>query len=165
MDYAYIARGDGNCCLCRQWARERWHIVVECEIVKELWQKLGLMVEPLCGNITIDSKEMAFGVTGSDKKTKLRNRLGFTLRSTIMTMRGLKLGDNETTIDQLWKIFLQNLKKNLIEEWYVAKLEGSVILFEAHTLVGGLLGQLTEGEVAWSPIFDEIRFHYYNIYD
>ena len=134
-------------------------------MVKKLWQKLGLLVEPLSGNVTIDSKEMAFGLTGNDKKTKLRNRISFTLRSTIMSMRGLKIGNMEATVDRLWQTFLQNLKKNLIEDWYVAKLEGSVVLFEAHTLVGGLLGQLTEGEVVWSSIFDEIRFCYYNIFD
>ena len=68
MDHAYIERGDGNCCLCGQYARKRWHVITECEITKKLWQRLGQLVEPLCGNVTINVKEMALGLPEKDKE-------------------------------------------------------------------------------------------------
>ena len=45
MDFAYIARGDGHCMLCGDWARERWHVVVDCRVVRDLWARLGAVVE------------------------------------------------------------------------------------------------------------------------
>ena len=76
------------------------------------------MVEPLGLNNTIEQREMAFGLTGNDK-TKLRNRLCFTLRSTVMSMRGIRSGDVDATVDRLWSIYLRHLnKKELIEQWF-----------------------------------------------
>ena len=65
MDYAYIARGDGCCCLCGEWARQRWHIVVECEVVRQLWGRLGGVVEVGGGGV-VDRCEMALGCEGRD---------------------------------------------------------------------------------------------------
>ena len=165
MDHAYIGRGDGHCLLCGEWARRRWHVITECEVVKLLWQRLGLMVQPLGLNNTMDQREMAFGLTGNDKKTKLRNRLGFTLRSTVMSMRAIRSGDVDATVDRLWSIYLRRLKKELIEEWLCDKLNGSIVLFEARTLVAGLLGRLTEGNVEWSAIFDGVSYNYWDLFD
>ena len=71
MDHAYIGRGDGKCCLCNEIVRNRWHVITECDIVKKLWQKLLTMVAPLGGTTVIDTHEMAFGLKGTDKRTKL----------------------------------------------------------------------------------------------
>ena len=60
MDFAYIARGDGSCLLCGQWARERWHVVVECEVVCELWGRLGGVVG-VWGGPAVGRVEMALG--------------------------------------------------------------------------------------------------------
>ena len=130
-----------------------------------LWQRLGLMVEPLDLNTPIDQREMALGLAGNDKKTKLRNRLGFTLRSTIMSMRGIRSGGVDATVDRLWSIYLRRLKKELIEEWLRDKLNGSIVLFEARTLVAGLLGRLTDGSVEWSAIFDGVSYNYWDLFD
>ena len=80
-------------------------------------------------------------------------------------MRALNLGSVEVTVDRLWSIFLRRLKKELIEEWYVAKLEGSVTLFESRTLVAGLLGRLVNGCVEWSAELSEVNYNYFNLYD
>ena len=165
MDHAYICRGDGNCCLCGQWARRRWHIITECHVVKELWQKLSDMVAPLGGTTIIEPQEMAFGLNGNDKRTKLRNRMSFVLRSTIMSMRAVNLGSVEVIVDRLWSTFLRYLKKELVEELYVAKLEGSVTLFESHTLVAGLLGRLVNGCVEWSAELSDVTYEYYNLFN
>ena len=156
MDHAYTGRGDGHCLLCGEWARRRWHVIIECQIVKLLWQRLGHMVEPLGLTNTIEQREMAFGLTGNDKKTKLRNRLGFTLRSTVMSMRGIRSGDVDATVDRLWSIYLRYLKKELVEQWFCEMFNGSILLFEARTLVAGLLDPLNEGSVEWSAILDGV---------
>ena len=165
MDHAYIGRGDGNCRLCGQWARKRWHVIIECEVVKKVWQKLADMVAPLGGTTVIEPQEMAFGLNGNDKRTKLRNRMSFVLRSTIMSMRALNLGSVEVTVDRVWSTFLRYLKKELVEELYVAKLEGSVTLFESHTLVAGLLGRLVNGCVEWSAELSDVTYEYYNLFN
>ena len=123
------------------------------------------MVAPLGGTTVIEPQEMAFGLNGNDKRTKLRNRISFVLRSTIMSMRGVNLGSVEVTVDRLWSTFLRRLKKELVEEWYLTKLEGSVTLFESRTLVAGLLGRLVNGGVEWSAELSEVNYHYFNLYD
>ena len=165
MDHAYIDRGDGNCCLCQQYARRRWHVVIECDVVKRLWNKLLGMVAPLGGTNVLQPQEMAFGLDGTDNETKLRNKLSFNLRSTIMSMRGISVGGVEATVDHLWSIFLRRLKKELIEDWYVAKLEGNVTLFESRTLVAGLLGRLVNGCVEWSAELSEVTYDYFNLFN
>ena len=123
------------------------------------------MVEPLGLTNAIELREMAFGLTGNDKKTKLRNRLGFTLRSTVMSMRAIRSGDVDATVDRLWSIYLKRLKKELVEEWFCDKLNGTILLFESRTLVAGLLGRLNEGSVQWSAIFDGVPYDYWDLYD
>ena len=165
MDHAYIGRGNGNCCLCNQWARNRWHIVLECQVVKKLWKKLADLVAPLGGTSVIEPLEMAFGLNGNDKKTKLRNKLSFICRSTVMSNRGISVGGIDATVDRLWSIFLQRLKKELIEEFFTAKLEGDVTLFESRNLVDGLLGRLVNGCVVWSAHLEPATYNYYDLYN
>ena len=165
MDYAYIARGDGCCCFCGEWARRRWHVVVECEVVVRLWSRLGEMVEVLGGGAVVEVAEMALGMGGREPGTVLRNRLGYTLRSAVMSARcGVRRGGVGENVDRLWSQFLRRLRKELVEEWYVARLEGSVVSFAARTLVAGLLGRMEEGEVVWSAVFDGIGYQYWDLF-
>ena len=165
MDHAYILRGDGLCPLCQTFARFRWHVVIECETVKKLWKRLLDMVTPLGGTTTLQPIEMAFGLDANDNGLWLRNRLGFILRSVIMTMRGIRVGGVDETVDRLWSIFLRRLKQEVIEEWYLAKLEGSLTLFESRTLVAGLLGRLVNGCVEWNVELSEVTYDYFNLFN
>ena len=165
MDYAYIARGDGTCSLCGQWARRRWHVVTECAIVKELWRKLGVEIETLGGERTVEVVEMALGREGRDRGTVLRNRLGFTLRSAVMSLRAVRAGGFGETVDRIWSHFLHSLKKELVEEWYTARLEGSVALFESRVLVAGLLGRLEGGTIIWCGLAEGVGYRYWDLFD
>ena len=91
--------------------------------------------------------------------------MSFILRSVVMTMRGIRVGGVEETVDRLWSIFLRRLKKEVIEEWYLAKLEGSITLFESRTLVAGLLGRLVDGGVEWSAELSQVTYDYFNLYN
>ena len=164
MEYAYRKEGDGNCHLCAQWARNRWHTIIECEVVTKLWKRFGEIVHRLAGTATVDKPEMAFGITETDKATKLRNRLGFVLRATVMSMRATRIGSIDATVDRIWSIYLHRLKKELVEEWYCASLEGNINVFEAKTLVNGFLGKLDNGKIQWSPLLDEVGYHYFNLF-
>ena len=53
----------------------------------------------------------------------------------------------------------------MIEEWYLAKLEGSITLFESRTLVAGLLGRLVNGGVEWSAELSQVTYDYFNLYN
>ena len=113
----------------------------------------------------MDRLEMALGWGGRDPGGVLRSRLGFTLRSAVMGMRGVRMGSVEETVDQLWSLFLRRLRKELVEEWYVARMEGGVGSFEARVCVGGVLGEVREGEVVWGALFDGIRYRYWDLFD
>ena len=129
-----------------------------------MWGRLGGVVEVWGGGV-VDRCEMALGCGGRDPGGVLRNRLGFTLRSTIMGMRGRRLGGVGETVDQLWSLFLRRLRKELVEEWYVARLEGSVVNFERRVCVGGVLAEVREGEVEWGALFDGVRYWYWDLFD
>ena len=150
--------------LCGQWARRRWHVVVECEVVVRLWRRLGGVVE-VWGGGEVDRAEMALGCEGRGPGVGLRNRLGFTLRSAIMGMRGVRVGDVEETVDRLWSLFLRRLRKELVEEWYVARLEGSVGVFERQVCVGGVLAEVRDGEVEWGALFGGVGYRYWDLFD
>ena len=108
---------------------------------------------------------MAFGLDAIDDNTKLRNRMSFILRSVVMTMRAIRVGGVEETVDRLWSIFLRRLKTEVVEEWYLAKLDGSLTLFESRTLVAGLLGRLVNGCVEWNAELSEVTYDYFNLYN
>ena len=163
MDYAYIARGDGLCRMCGQRARERWHVVVDCEVVRRLWVRLGGVVERW-GGAVVERREMALGRGGRDPGTVLRNRLGFALRSSVHSMRALRVGGVEETVDNIWSLFLRRLKRELVEEWYVAELVGDVARFEARVLVDGVLGEMRGGVVVWGAIFAGVGYGYWDLF-
>ena len=149
--------------MCGQVARERWHVVVGCEVVVELWRRLEEVVEGWGG--PVGRAEMALGMGGTGPGTDIRNRMGFTLRSAVQSMRGVRVGGVDETADRIWSLFLRRLKKELVEGWYVAKLEGSVTLFASRVLVGGVLGVLQDGAVVWGPIFDGVGYRYWDLFD
>ena len=68
------------------------------------------------------------------------------------------MGGVEETLDQLWSLFLRRLRKELVEEWYVARMEGGVGSFESQVCVGGVLGEAREGKLVWGALFDGIRY-------
>ena len=82
-----------------------------------------------------------------------------------MGMRGVRLGGVGVTVDQLWSLFLRRLRKELVEEWYVARLEGSVGSFEKRVCVGGVLAEVREGEVKWGALFDDVGYRYWDLFD
>ena len=164
MDHAYILRGNGQCPMCSQQARNRWHIVTECDVVIKLWARFAQKVSALAGSLTVQKHEMAFGLPDKDRATVLRTRLGFTLRATIMSLRGIRTGDINQTVDHLWSVFLRRLKKELVEEYYTAKLEGNLILFEKRTLVNDFLGHMTDSELQWSDFISEVQYDYWNLF-
>ena len=112
MDFAYIARGDGHCMLCGEWARERWHVVVDCWVVRDLWARFGAVVE-VWGGRDVGRAEMALGRDGRDPGTVVRNRLGYTLRSVVHSMRGVRSGGVDETVDRLWSLFLRRLRSGI----------------------------------------------------
>ena len=122
------------------------------------------MVE-VWGGGEVDRAEMALGCEGRGPGVGLRNRLGFTLRSAIMGMRGVRVGDVEETVDRLWSLFLWRLRKELVEEWYVARLEGSVGVFERQVCVGGVLAEVRGGEVEWGALFGGVGYRYWDLFD
>ena len=109
--------------------------------------------------------EMALGRNGRDPGTVLRNRLGFTLRSVVHSMRGVRSGGVDVTVDRLWSLFLRRLRKELVEEWYTARLMGNVTLFASRTLVDGVLGELEGGLVKWGPLFEGVGYSYWDLFD
>ena len=131
----------------------------------KLWNKFGDTVYSLAGTATVNKPEMAFGITETVKATKLRNKLGFVLRATVMSMRATRIGSIDATVVRIWSTFLQRLKKELVEEWYCASLEGSIALFESRTLINGFLGKIENGKIQWSPLLDEFGYHYFNLFN
>ena len=149
--------------MCGQRARERWHVVVDCEVVRRLWVRLGGVVERW-GGAVVERREMALGRGGRDPGTVLRNRLGFALRSSVHSMRALRVGGVEETVDNIWSLFLRRLKRELVEEWYVAELVGDVARFEARVLVDGVLGEMRGGVVVWGAIFAGVGYGYWDLF-
>ena len=82
-----------------------------------------------------------------------------------MSNRGISVGGIDATVDRLWSIFLQRLKKELIEELFTAKLEGDVTLFESRNLDDGLLGRLVNGCVVWSAHLEPATYNYFDLYN
>ena len=126
--------------------------MVDCEVVRRLWLRLGGVVERW-GGAVVERREMALGRVGRDPGTVLRNRLGFSLRSAVHSMRGVRVGGVGQTVDNIWSLFLRRLRKELVEEWYVASLVGGVAQFEARVLVDGVLGEMRDGAVVWGAVF------------
>ena len=133
-------------------------------MVVKLWDKLAQTIGTLAGGLTVERHEMAFGLAEKDRASMLRTRLGFSLRATVMSLRATRIGNTNQTVDHLWSVFLRRLKKELVEEYYTAKLEGNLILFEKRTLVDGFLGQITDNGIQWSNFIRDVHYDYWNLF-
>ena len=112
----------------------------------------------------VERREMALGRGGRDPGTAVRNRLGFTLRSAVQSMRGVRVGGVEETVDNIWSVFLRRLRSELVEGWYVATLVGGVAQFEARVLVDGVLGGVRDGAVVWGALFAGVGYRYWDLF-
>ena len=164
MDQAYIHRGDGICEMCGVYARERWHTVTECGTVVELWQRLKPQLEALDSR-PITKKEMGLGLVGKGEKLALRNRLAFTLRSAVLAMRWIHIRDVQRAADNIWSSFRVQLKRELVEDFWVAKMHGDMALFEKAVLAGGVLGSMgNDGFVCWGEWLRDVKVGYWELF-
>ena len=164
MDYAYTGRGDGNCEMCGVYARERWHTILECRVTRDLWAKLSPTLLKL-DSAAVSNWEMGLGLEGLSDRVRLRNRLTFTLRSSILAMRWIAVRNVERAVFNIWTAFLVQLKKELLEEYWTGKLTGDVSTFVRDSLVGAVLGKITDGGVLeWGPLLDQVRVGYWELY-
>ena len=85
---------------------------------------------------------MGLGGTGTGKAWNLRNRLGFTMRSAVHSLRAVPFLAEASAGERIWSLFLARLKKGLVEDHYTARLNGDLGEFERRVLVGGILGRL-----------------------
>ena len=164
MDSAYIARGDGVCEMCGVQARERWHTVLDCQVVVELWDRLSAALVRL-DERGVTRREQGLGLTGQGVQVRLRNRLGYTLRSVVLGMRWVRVRDVGRAVHNIWSAFLVHLKRELVEDYWVVKFGGSVADFARVVLVGGVLGTLGEGaRVEWGPLLRDVRVGYWDLF-
>ena len=164
MDHAYIARGDGVCEMCGVFARERWHTVIECQVVVDLWERLSATLVRL-DNRGVTVREMALGLIGQGDRIRLRNRLGYTLRSAILGMRWIGWRDVGRAVDAIWAAFRVQLKRELVGEYWVGRMGCGGADFSRVSLVGGVLGVLgADGGVEWGPLLDGVRVGYWELY-
>ena len=72
------------CPLCMEIPKDKKHLIIDCNIVKILWSKIDNTLQKLV-DVSVDQKEMVFGLTANNLKTeeKLRNWVTFKLRETI----------------------------------------------------------------------------------
>ena len=156
--------GGGHCQLCGQVARERWHVVVDCAVVKGVWARLeGTLVQLVAGPVS--KGEMAFGCLGGGDADELRRRLGFVLRAAVHSLRGVEMGGARRAEEAVWAFFLGRLKKELVEAWYVAKVGGKEGEFERRVLFGGVLGHLGPGgSVVWGGLLDGVGYRGWDLF-
>ena len=163
-DHAYIGRGDGMCEMCGVFARQRWHTVIECQVVKDLWDRLSVTLVRL-DNRGVTAQEMALGLIGQGDRIRLRNRLGYTLRSAVLAMRWIGVRDVGRAVGNIWGSFLVQLKRELVEGYWVGRLGGGLGPFTREVLVDGVLGSMGgDGVVEWGPLLDGVWVGYWQLY-
>ena len=107
---------------------------------------------------------MALGLVGQGDRIRLRNRLGYTLRSAVLGMRWIGWRDVGRATDAIWAAFLVQLKRELVGDYWVGRLGGGVN-FARVSLVGGVLGVLGgDGGVEWGALLDRVRVGYWELY-
>ena len=117
------------------------------------------------GRGVVSRREMGLGFEGTGGGVSLSNRLGFLMRSSVMTMRGVEFPGPDEAVDRIWSLFLRRTRKEMVEEWYVARVEGQMERYEREWLVGGVLGTLTEGAIEWSGILAGVRHRWWCLFD
>ena len=164
MDHAYIARGDGCCRMCGVFARERWHIVVECQVVRNLWDRLSATLGQIKEG-SVSRREMGLGLQGDGVRVRLRNRLGFTLRAVVLSLRAGDYGSARTAEGVIWSVFRVRLKRELVEDYWVAKMGGELDGFRERVFPGGILGHLgPEGDVEWAGLLGDVGVGYWDLF-
>ena len=163
MDAAYIARGDGACEMCGVQARERWHTVLDCPVVVGLWGKLSATLVGLDYRV-VTRQERGLGLSGKGEKVRLRNRLGYTLRSVILGMRWVRVREVDRAVSNIWTAFLVQLKRELVEDYWVARFGGSLVDFSRSVLVDGVLGRMDGVRVEWGPLLQNVCFGYWDLF-
>ena len=94
-----------------------------------------------------------------------RNRLAYTLRSAVLAMRWIRIRDKERATNDIWSTFQTQLKRELVEDYWVAKTNGQLGDFSKKVLVAGVLGKLGEnGFVQWNDWLRDIRVGYWNLF-
>ena len=138
--------------------------MVDCPVVVDLWDRLWVgALRPLVGE-PVDRVEMGLTKGDSTPRWKLRRRLGFTLRSAIHSLRMADFLNRQDAENRIWRLFLQRLKSDLMEDYYVGKLCGSLADFEARVMVGGVLGRMNGGLVVWSGMMENVEYHYWDLF-
>ena len=108
---------------------------------------------------------LGLGLTGESERIRLRNRLGYTLRSAVLAMRWVRIREVGRAVGNIWAAFLVQLKRELVEDFWVAKFGGVLGAFESGVLAGGVLGKLGEGGgVEWGDLLGDTRVGYWELY-
>ena len=117
-------------------------------------------------NRGVTVREMALGLIGQGDRIRLRNRLGYTLRSAVLGMRWIGWRDVGRAVDAIWAAFLVQLKRELVGDYWVGRLGGGGgANFARVSLVGGVLGVLGgDGGVGWGALLDRVRVGYWELY-
>ena len=150
--------------MCGVFARQRWHTVIECQVVRNLWDRLSATLVRL-DNRGVTVREMALGLIGQGEQVRLRNRLGYTLRSAVLGMRWVGWREVGRATDAIWAAFLVQLKREVVGEYWAARLGGAVVGFARTTLAGGVLGRMEEGGVVnWGPLLGGVGVGYWALY-
>ena len=135
-----------------------------CPVVLELWHRMEphlLKLDPT----PITKKEMALGLTGSGAKVALRNKITYTLRSAVLAMRWISIRDTQRAADNTWGSFLTQLKREIMEDFWTAKIHGKISEFEQTALAEGVIGELgDDGFVIWSGWLRDIRVGYWELF-
>jgi hypothetical protein len=138
--------------------------VIGCEVVDGLWGRLDATLVRLDGRM-VTMRERVLGLKGQGDAVRLRNRLGFTLRSAVLRARGAEFINSERAEGLIWAAFLFRLKRELVQGVWLAKSGGDMGRFSREVLVGGVLGGLGgDGEVEWEDLVGKVRVPYWELY-
>ena len=108
---------------------------------------------------------MALGLIDNGANVAMRNKIAFTLRSAVLAMRWINVRDIQRASDNIWGSFLTQLKREILEDFWIAKTEGKLAEFEQNTLVGGVIGTLgSNAFVSWSQWLQDIRVGYWELF-
>ena len=139
--------------------------MIECQVVLDLWDRLSATLVRL-DNRGVTVREMALGLIGQGDRIRLRNRLGYTLRSAVLGMRWIGWRDVGRAVDAIWAAFRVQLRRELVGEFWAGRLGGGGgVCFARVSLVGGVLGVLGGGGlVEWGTLLAGVRVGYWELY-
>ena len=151
--------------MCKARAEERWHIIIDCPVVKALWTQLSDSFIQFLVDEPVTRVEMSFGLRANTNAVKLRNRLGYTLRSAIHSLRAERFINEREARNRIWSLFLYRLKRDIAEDYQTAKLNGNLESFERRVLIRGLIGTLSRVRgLIWGGLLQNVGLHYYHLF-